>query len=38
MKPMIKRNATTVPIPNVPAVINVPIWKIHKDTTYARIH
>ena len=38
MNPMIKRNATTVPIPNVPAVIKEPIWKIHKDTTYARIH
>ena len=25
--------AITVPIPNVPAVINVPIWKIQRLTT-----
>lgn len=36
IKPITNRIAMTVPTPNAPSVINVPIWKIQSETTYAR--
>ena len=37
INPRIITPAAAVPNPNVPVVINVPIWKMQSETRYARI-